>query len=159
MYAGLPDTEGRRDILQAVKSKMEGIGRAPTQPSKPPPMFKSCGGGGRWASDVDPEWLAQQTQGYSGADLSSLVRNAAMASLLEEEKGRGGEWFHIGGGTKGGGSSSSNCSSSSSSSSKGVSLELGRRHFETALMSTEPSSGAEEVAKHETWARQWRVGR
>lgn len=36
-------------------------------------------------------------------------------------------------------------------------LVLARRHFETALASTRPSSGPEVVARHESWARQWYV--
>lgn len=103
------------------------------------------GGGGRWARDVDVTWLSQETRGYSGADLSSLVRNAAMVALREEgERAAGGAGrpaSSAGGESVGG---------------RGV-LVLARRHFETALASTEPSSGPEAVAKHERWARQWHV--
>ena len=103
--------------------------------------------GGRWASDVDTAWLSQQTEGYSGADLSSLVRNAAMASLRaqgdESSEGKEGGRCHV--------------SSGSDSDAATAYLVLARRHFETALASTRPSSGPEVVARHESWARQWHV--
>lgn len=112
----------------------------------------SHGGGGRWAGDVDVEWLSRETEGYSGADLSSLVRNAAMTALQErdeEEMGRG-----VGGGMEVG--------SRSSAGARGRVaeldfLELARRHFQSALESTSPSSGVEAIEKHERWARQWHV--
>ncbi len=109
-------------------------------------------GGGRWASDVDTEWLSQRTNGYSGADLSSLVRNAAMVALREEGEGQGG-----------GGGEARRCRESGPRGGSGAAggrtgaLVLARRHFETALASTQPSSAPETVAKHERWARQWRV--
>lgn len=99
------------------------------------------GGGGKWARDVDIAWLSQQTKGYSGADLSSLVRNAALVALREERE-RAAEGAVRPASTAGG---------------RGGLLVLARRHFETALASTEPSSGPEAVAKHERWARQWHV--
>lgn len=106
--------------------------------------------GGSWASDVDAAKLSRQTQGYSGADLASLVRNAAMAALQDHEGGGAGE-----GGC--GRSSSGGGSGDGGGSSRGV-LVLARRHFETALATTRPSSGSEVVAKHEGWARQWHRG-
>ncbi|CAN0467597.1 unnamed protein product, partial [Ectocarpus sp. 12 AP-2014] len=106
--------------------------------------------GGRWASDVDLLWLSRQTKGYSGADLSSLVRNAAMVALREEgggggQGGRRGALSSFVGGGRGTGRK------------EGV-LIITRKHFEAALASTQPSSGAETAAKHERWARQWHVG-
>lgn len=104
------------------------------------------GGGGRWARDVNVAWLSQQTKGYSGADLSSLVRNAAMVALREEGESAAEGAVRLG-------------STSAAGGSVGRSglLVLARRHFEAALASTEPSSGPEAVAKHERWARQWHV--
>lgn len=107
----------------------------------------SAAGGGRWARDVDVAWLSQQTKGYSGADLSSLVRNAAMVALREEgERAAGGTAMRA----------ASAVGGSVSVARNGV-LVLERRHFEAALSRTEPSSGPEAVAKHERWARQWHV--
>lgn len=102
------------------------------------------GGAARWASDVDTEWLSRETKGYSGADLTSLVRNAAMAALREQD-----ERFCY---PSGGGGGSGNVDGRSLSQ-----LLLARRHFEAALETTRPSSGAEAIAKHEGWARQWHV--
>lgn len=225
VYAGLPDADGRQQILGASKARMECLSTtaaaatgamvtvAPRSTQLPPPddsdtttrpllapqemktapavdsfagastataaavltrdergsgsmahpdRGSSTGGsgrrpvgggsrGGRWASDVDLLWLSRQTEGYSGADLSSLVRNAAMVALREEGGGgggggRGGErmTLFVGGGRGIG-------------RKEGV-LIITRKHFEAALASTQPSSGTETVAKHERWARQWHVG-
>ena len=110
------------------------------------PMYEGGAGFARWADDVDEAWLSRQTQGYSGADLNSLVRNAAMAALRDQKKAKGGEEREI---------PASFCHGASSSSE--VLVMLARRHFEEALASTQPSSGLETVAKHESWARQWHV--
>lgn len=89
----------------------------------------------------------RETGGYSGADLSSLVRNAALTALQEREDERQGLCVVDGG------------------VGPGETLQSGpwrpgllaRRHFEAALESTKPSSGPGVIAKHEAWARQWRV--
>lgn len=106
---------------------------------------------GKWACDVDTAWLSQQTEGFSGADLSSLMRNAAMAALREQEgveKWDGeGRW------------AGTNNASGEKPGTEGTEnlLILSRRHFCAAIASTQPSSGPDAVAKHERWARQWRV--
>ncbi|CAN0339737.1 unnamed protein product, partial [Ectocarpus sp. 12 AP-2014] len=223
VYAGLPDADGRRQILGASKARMEGlsttaaaaagamVAEAPPSTQLPPPddsdtrvllaaqevktsppavdssagastqttaavptkdergsgspvhpdRGSSTGGngsrpvgggsrGGRWASDVDLLWLSRQTKGYSGADLSSLVRNAAMVALREE--GGGG----CRGGRRGALSSFVGCGRGTGRR-EGV-LIITRKHFEAALASTQPSSGTETAAKHERWARQWHAG-
>lgn len=225
MYAGLPDADGRRQILGASKARMEGlsttaaaatgamVAEAPPSTQLPPPedsdtrvllaaqevktfppavdssagvstattaavptkdgrgsgssvhpdRGSSTGGsgsrpvgcgsrGGRWASDVDLLWLSRQTKGYSGADLSSLVRNAAMVALREEGGGGGG-----GRGGRRGALSSFVGGGRGTGRKEGV-LIITRKHFEAALASTQPSSGTETAAKHERWARQWHVG-
>lgn len=99
----------------------------------------------KWATDVDEAWLLRKTQGYSGADLTSLVRNATMAALRDHEVNGGGtEWGHCVSVDRG----------ALSNMGRGL-LVLARRHFETALATTQPSSGVETVASHESWARQW----
>ncbi len=54
---GIPDRDGRLEILQIHTRGM--------------PL----------AEDVDLDWLADKTHGYSGADLSALTKEAAMAAL------------------------------------------------------------------------------
>lgn len=54
---GIPDRNGRLEILQIHTRGM--------------PL----------AEDVDLDWLADKTHGYSGADLSALTKEAAMAAL------------------------------------------------------------------------------
>lgn len=200
MYAGLPDDEGRRQILRAVKARMESaVTPIPTASPQAYPAteehfavkekgaymdssadkastsvgeamgtsFTTCtedslsmsprsslletptqeGGGNvaKWATDVDEAWLLRKTQGYSGADLTSLVRNATMAALRDHEADLGGAEWGL-------------CVSvdRSALSNKGRDqLVLARRHFETALATTQPSSGLETVARHESWAQQW----
>ncbi|CAM9512107.1 unnamed protein product [Discosporangium mesarthrocarpum] len=102
---------------------------------------QGAGAGGRWAGDVDLEWLSGRvTEGYSGADLSSLVRNAAMAAFQEvlDGEGRGGGDGVCGTGIR-----------------VGVPLEIAQRHFVLALAATGPSSSPEVVRRHESWAQEW----
>lgn len=54
---GIPDRDGRHEILMIHTRGM--------------PL----------ADDVDLDWLADRTHGYSGADLSALIKEAAMAAL------------------------------------------------------------------------------
>ena len=54
---GIPDRDGRHEILMI--------------PTRGMPL----------ADDVDLDWLADKTHGYSGADLSALTKEAAMAAL------------------------------------------------------------------------------
>ncbi|MDO5862243.1 MAG: AAA family ATPase, partial [Thermoplasmata archaeon] len=54
---GIPDRDGRLEILQIHTRGM--------------PL----------ADDVDLDWLADKTHGYSGADISALTKEAAMAAL------------------------------------------------------------------------------
>ncbi|XP_034832926.1 nuclear valosin-containing protein-like [Maniola hyperantus] len=60
MYVGMPATEDRFDILQKIT-------KAGTQPQLGP--------------DVDLQVIANLTEGYTGADLSGLVRAAATSAL------------------------------------------------------------------------------
>jgi ribosome biogenesis ATPase len=60
LYVGLPDTEDRVDILRAI-----------TRNATKPPL----------SDDVSFEELAQVTNGFTGADLAGLMRQAALQSL------------------------------------------------------------------------------
>ncbi|CAM9333019.1 unnamed protein product [Laminaria digitata] len=155
VYAGLPDLKGRQHILRAAKGRMEDSSTEPPEwaETRKSARRNNTGDGyrgGRWASDVDMAWLSQQTEGYSGADLSSLVRNAAMASLRAQDDGHGE-------GKEGSGRRRVSLGASGNGAAAEAFLVLTRRHFETALASTRPSSGPEVVARHESWARQWHV--
>ena len=62
LYVGPPNLESRREILQICVSNME------------------------LAGDVDLTWLAEVTDGYSGAELDSICQRAGYASMEEEER-------------------------------------------------------------------------
>lgn len=57
IYIGLPDFESRIDILKAALRK------SPVDP------------------DVDYEWLADRTEGFSGADLAAICKQAAKTAI------------------------------------------------------------------------------
>jgi transitional endoplasmic reticulum ATPase len=61
VYVGVPDKEGREKILNIH--------------TKPMPLDKS----------IDIKKLAEETEGYTGADLESLAREAAMLALRENK--------------------------------------------------------------------------
>jgi len=60
LYVGFPNTEDRLDILKAITKK----GTKPTI-----------------ASDVDLENIANLTDGFTGADLAGLIRQASLQAL------------------------------------------------------------------------------
>lgn len=61
LYVGPPDLEARKEIIQIRIAKMD------------------------VAKDMDAEWLADQTDGYSGAELVSICQGAGYAALEEQE--------------------------------------------------------------------------
>jgi len=61
LYVGPPDLEARKEILQIRTVKMD------------------------VAEDVDIGWLAENTDGYSGAELVSICQGAGYAALEEQE--------------------------------------------------------------------------
>ena len=62
LYVGPPDCEARKEILQIRTAKMD------------------------IAGDVDIEWLADHTDGFSGAELVSICQEAGYAALDEQER-------------------------------------------------------------------------
>lgn len=66
---GLPDQKGRRALIE--------ISDVP------------------FAADVDKEWLADFTEGMSMADLSGVLREAALAALREDREARQVRWEHL----------------------------------------------------------------
>lgn len=61
LYVGPPDLEARKEIIQIRIAKMD------------------------VANDMDAKWLADQTDGYSGAELVSICQGAGYAALEEQE--------------------------------------------------------------------------
>ena len=64
VYVGLPDTEDRSSILRLLLEKMK-----------------------TGSADIEKlgEWLANATDGYSGADLAALCREAAVQCVLAKD--------------------------------------------------------------------------
>lgn len=60
VYVPVPETEGRKTILEIHARAM--------------PL----------AEDVDLDYLAERTEGYTGADLEDLVRRAGLMALRED---------------------------------------------------------------------------
>ncbi len=71
IYVPPPDEEGRLEILRIHTRNM--------------PL----------GEDVDLRELARQTEGYTGADLAALVREAAMIALRHNIDSRRVEWIHF----------------------------------------------------------------
>jgi len=61
LYVGPPDLEARKEIIKIRIAKMD------------------------VAQDMDTEWLADQTDGYSGAELVSICQGAGYVALEEQE--------------------------------------------------------------------------
>ncbi|MCJ1254566.1 AAA+-type ATPase [Lignoscripta atroalba] len=101
LYVGPPDHEARYEILQIRIRRMD-----------------VCD------EEVDLSWLADMTDGYSGAELVSVCQRAGYAALEEqEEQGKGGE----------------------------VQLKIGRRHFEIGLGEVKRQITPEMKARYERW--------
>ncbi|MFB6303891.1 MAG: AAA family ATPase [Haloferacaceae archaeon] len=96
---GVPNEAGRREILDVHARRM--------------PL----------ADGVDLDRLAARTHGFVGADLESLVKEAAMAALRRARRGTG---------------------------AAPADLRVTREDFETALASVEPSAMREHVAERPT---------
>ncbi|MCJ1405461.1 AAA+-type ATPase [Xylographa trunciseda] len=69
LYVGPPDREARKEILRIRVGKMDVAG------------------------EVDEDWLAEKTDGYSGAEIVSVCQRAGYAALEEQE--RGGEMMQV----------------------------------------------------------------
>jgi ATPases of the AAA+ class len=79
------------------------------------------------AGDVNLEELAKRTEGYTGADIAAVVREAAMLALRETIKEK-------------------------TPSAKPVSM----KHFEEALKRIPPSLSPEDIRRYEEMARRIR---
>ena len=103
LYVGPPDYEARLEIL-AIRIKKMDIG-----------------------DDVPLEWLAEKTDGYSGAELVSVCQKAGYAALEEQER--------EGGGRK---------------------VKVGMRHFEIGLREVPRMITGEMKSRFESWGRRVR---
>lgn len=108
LYVGLPAEEDRVDILRAL-----------TKNRTQPPL----------ADDVDLSVVARLTEGYTGADLAGLVRQASLQTLKD---------------------SIAECSSDDNVSDESEQdLKVAMVHFQEAIRSIKPSVN-EEVIRSET---------
>jgi transitional endoplasmic reticulum ATPase len=115
---GVPDERGRREILDVHTRAM--------------PL----------AADVDRDRLAARTHGFVGADLHSLVTEAAMHALARHERASRGEAERPSGSVEG-----SSDERSDSQGGRSDDLEVTRADFEAALATVEPSAMREYVAE------------
>ncbi|MDN5358810.1 MAG: transitional endoplasmic reticulum ATPase [Candidatus Diapherotrites archaeon] len=92
-------------------------------------IFKVHTRGMKLADDVDLRELAKRTEGYTGADIAAVCREAGMAAIREAVR-KGKE--HI----------------------DGVSM----RHFEEALKKIHPSLTPEQIKEYEELAKRWGWG-
>lgn len=110
----MPTQEERLDILQTVLAST--------------PM--KCG------KDVRFEALAEQTQGYSGADLTAILSNAQLAAVQEEIKRQEDEV--------------TSQDSPAAAAAPATSLCLFARHFAAALDETPPSVSHRQADRYQT---------
>jgi AAA family ATPase, CDC48 subfamily len=94
--------------------------------------------------DVSLEELAERTEGYTGADLSALVREATLRALREALKACGSK-------------AEKECTDQSCKDTKiqeclkGSLIKVGKRHFDEALRKVRPSVSNEMVQFYQSW--------
>ncbi|MCI4455379.1 MAG: AAA family ATPase, partial [Sulfolobus sp.] len=94
--------------------------------------------------DVSLEELAERTEGYTGADLAALVREATLRALREAMKACGSK-------------AEKECTDQSCKDTKiqeclkGSLIKVGKRHFDEALRKVRPSVSSEMVQFYQTW--------
>ncbi|XP_062544129.1 nuclear valosin-containing protein-like isoform X2 [Armigeres subalbatus] len=114
LYVGLPAVDDRVDILRAL-----------TKNSTKPPL----------ADDVDLTTVARLTEGYTGADLAGLVRQASLQTLKD---------------------SIAECSSDDTASSDSEQdLKVAMLHFQEAIRSIKPSVNEEDKKHYERLKRKY----
>ncbi len=80
------------------------------------------------ADDVDIDWLAEKTEGYSGADIEAVCREAGMLAIREAIKPG---------------------MSKEEAKEAARKLKISRKHFEEALKKVKPSLTKEDLEKYE----------
>ncbi|KXJ84461.1 hypothetical protein RP20_CCG016076 [Aedes albopictus] len=114
LYVGLPAEDDRTDILRAL-----------TKNRTQPPL----------ADDVDLSVVARLTEGYTGADLAGLVRQASLQTLKD---------------------SIAECSSDDKVSSESEQdLKVAMVHFQEAIRSIKPSVNEEDKKHYERLKRKY----
>ena len=94
--------------------------------------------------DVSLEELAERTEGYTGADLAALVREATLRALREAMKACGSK-------------AERECTDQSCKDTKiqeclkGSLIKVGKRHFDEALRKVRPSVSSEMVQFYQSW--------
>ena len=94
--------------------------------------------------DVSLEELAERTEGYTGADLAALVREATLRALREAMKACGSK-------------AEKECTDQSCKDTKiqecltGSLIKVGKRHFDEALRKVRPSVSNEMVQFYQSW--------
>ncbi|MCQ4350385.1 MAG: CDC48 family AAA ATPase [Sulfolobales archaeon] len=94
--------------------------------------------------DVSLEELAERTEGYTGADLAALVREATLRALREAMKACGSK-------------AEKECTDQSCKDTKiqeclkGSLIKVGKRHFDEALRKVRPSVSSEMVQFYQSW--------
>ncbi|MCQ4336608.1 MAG: CDC48 family AAA ATPase [Sulfolobales archaeon] len=94
--------------------------------------------------DVSLEELAERTEGYTGADLAALVREATLRALREAMKACGSK-------------AEKECTDQSCKDTKiqeclkGSLIKVGRKHFDEALRKVRPSVSSEMVQFYQSW--------
>lgn len=119
VYVGLPDQQDRADILDRWRERM------------------------RWAEDMGVAELAEQTEGFSGADLANLMRRAALHALAAHKSPP----WPDGGGRDG-------RASQGGSNEAAVPLPLIRREdVQAALRTCRATTSPESLSKFEAYCR------
>ena len=119
-------------------------------------LLRGCLAGIELALDVDLAALAAATAGFSGADIATLCRTAAMMplrKLLEVARGGAGA-----GGSGGVDAVRRALAESGITDGRGVAalqMQVERKHFDDALAGTRPSVSAADARRFEQWMAEY----
>lgn len=117
IYIPLPDEEGRKQLLETLLKDNHAANNS-----------------SRESSDIDIDELTDRTDGFSGADIRSLVSEAAMGPLRELALQHGGNLQSVAAAHVG---------------------AVCKRHFEAALETVAPSVSPHDLTRHLQWNQQF----
>merc|ERR1711862_184266 len=112
IYIPLPDAEGRRKLLDLSLSSVV------------------------LADDVNLDEIQAACEGYSGADVSNVCRDASMMEMRQQIAGKTSEEI-------------------ASMDQAWEKLPVTRQHFQNALANVCSSVNADQVARHENWMKEF----